>query len=89
MTIALPLYIFLFAYLIFLAIFIAFSIINFYHIVATASFTIASFMMSFFVFAITILTLYMTYTLLMDVNWQQTFLLFDTSWFTGPGTGGF
>jgi hypothetical protein len=89
MTIALPLYIFLFAYFIFLAIFVSFSMINFYHIVATASFTLSSFMISFFVFAITILTLYMTYTLLVDVNWQQTFLLFDTGWFTGPSTGGF
>jgi len=66
-----PLYIFLFIYLAFLAIFVAFSIINFYHIFATASFTVVSFIMSFFIFAITILTLYMTVTLLGDVNWQQ------------------
>ncbi len=84
MTIAIPLYIFLFFYLIFLAVFLSFSIINFYHIIATASFTIISFVVSFFILTITILTFYLTYTLLIDVNWQQTLLLFDTAWFTGP-----
>ncbi|PIR03069.1 MAG: hypothetical protein COV60_02340 [Candidatus Magasanikbacteria bacterium CG11_big_fil_rev_8_21_14_0_20_43_7] len=84
MSIAIPLYIFLFVYLIFIAVFLAFSIINFYHIVVAASFTIVSFTISFFIFALTLLTLYLTYTLLVDINWQQTLLVFDTGWFTGP-----
>lgn len=77
-----PLYFFLFAYLIFLAIFAAFSIVNFYHILATASFTLASFILSFFVFALTTLTLYFTWQLTIDVNWQTPVTLFNSSWLT-------
>lgn len=75
-----PLYLFLFAYLIFLAIFAVFSIINFYHILATASFTLASFILSFFIFALTALTLYFTWQLTIDVNWQTPVTLFNSSW---------
>ena len=77
-----PLYFFLFAYLIFLAIFAVFSIINFYHILATASFTLASFILSFFVFALTALTFYFTWQLTADVNWQTPVTLFNGGWLT-------
>jgi len=40
--------------------------------------------MSFFILAITILTLYLTASLLSGVDWQTTVLVFDSSWFSGP-----
>ena len=84
MSVAIPLYVFLFLYFIFLAVFLSFSIINFYHIIVTASFTISSFTISFFILALTVLTLYLTGTLLVDINWQTTVMVFDSSWFSGP-----
>ncbi|KKQ26930.1 MAG: hypothetical protein US42_C0018G0004 [Candidatus Magasanikbacteria bacterium GW2011_GWC2_37_14] len=81
MTITIPLYVILFIYLAFLAVFLIFSLLNFYHIVVTGSFAMASFIMSFFIFSLTILTLYFTYQLLIDVNWQQTLLEFNTNFF--------
>lgn len=80
---SLPLYTFLFLYFIFLTVFIAFSAVNFYHIVATASFTFVSFLASFFVFAMTILTLYLTWQLLQNVAWQTPVVLFDGNWLSG------
>lgn len=75
-----PLYILLFAYFLFLAIFAAFSIINFYHIFVSGSFTFASFVISFFIFAISTLTLYFTWNLLIGVDWQTPVIIFDKSW---------
>jgi len=75
-----PLYIILFLYLAFLSIFFIFSLINFYHIVMSASFTLASFFMSFFVFAMTILTIYFTAQLLTGVNWQIPIIVLDLDW---------
>ncbi len=78
-----PLYTFLFLYLIFLVIFVAFAIINFYHIVTTASFTLASFIITFFTFTLTVLTLYFTWQVINTANWQADVLLFNTEWLTG------
>jgi len=78
-----PLYSFLFIYLLFLAVFVAFSIMNFYHIVMTASFTFASFVITFFIFTLTVLTLYFTAQLLMEVDWQTQITLFDIEWVKG------
>ena len=75
-----PLYFFLFAYLIFLAIFAVFSILNFYHILETASFTLVSFVTTFFIFSLTILTLYFTQQLLIEIDWQTPVTLFNSSW---------
>ena len=75
-----PLYIFLFIYLIFLAIFAAFSLVNIYHIIMSASFTLSSFVISFFISILTILTLYFTWYLLIDVNWKETIIFFDSTW---------
>lgn len=77
------LYIFLFIYFGFLAIFFIFSMLNFYHIVTTASFTLASFIASFFVFSLATLTLYATWYLLTGVDWQTTVPLFNRDWFSG------
>ena len=76
----LPLYVILFLYLIYLAIFAIFSVINFYHIVTSGSFTIPSFAASFVVFTLTFLTLYFTWTLLAGVDWQQPITIFNHEW---------
>jgi len=78
-----PLYSFLFIYFAFLAIFVAFSMMNFYHVVMTASFTLSSFIITFFIFTLTVLTLYFTWTLLTPVDWQTQVKLFDSGWLTG------
>ncbi len=78
--ISIPLYVFLFIYLIFLAVFAAFSMINVYHIVMSASFTLASFTITFFVGLLTVLTFYFTWYLLADVNWQQTLVAYNPGW---------
>ena len=78
--ISIPLYVFLFIYLVFLAIFAAFSLVNIYHIIMSASFTLASFVTSFFIGLLTVLTLYYTWYLLADVNWQLVVTLFDPTW---------
>lgn len=83
MIFTIPLYSFLFIYLIFLAIFLAFAIMNFYHIIMTASFTFASFIISFFVFALTVLTLYFTWQIIQTTDWQTPVTLFDSDWLTG------
>ena len=61
----------------------AFAIMNFYHIIMTASFTLASFIITFFTFTLTILTLYFTWQVISMANWQAEVLLFNTEWLTG------
>jgi hypothetical protein len=79
--ITIPLYISLFIYIIFLAIFAIFAIINVYHIIASASFTLASFFMSFLVFSLTILTLYFTANLLVGIDWKTPITVLNAQWF--------
>lgn len=83
--ISIPLYIFLFGYILFLAIFAAFMLVILYHIVSTASFTMASFFVSFFVLASTVLVIYFTATLLSEANidWRQAVPLFSLEWISG------
>ncbi len=80
---SIPLYIVLFLYSLFLAVVAAFMLIHLYHIVATASFTLVSFMMTFFIFASTALVLYFTMEFLSAaaINWQAPLILFDIDWF--------
>ncbi len=80
--VTIPLYTLLFAYLLFLAIFTIFSIINFYHIIVTASFTFASFLITFIVFTLTVLTFYFTWQLLLSVDWQAPMNILDLNWLT-------
>jgi hypothetical protein len=77
-----PLYVFLFLYFAFLLVFVIFSILNFYHIVMSDSFTLASFVFSFFIFTLTVLTLYFTYFLLKEMDWRQPLLTIDLSLFS-------
>ena len=78
MVIAPPLYILLFAYLAFLGVFVVFIFIHIYHIFMSASFTIISFVASFFIFILTILTLYGTGYLLQDTDWNQPLFTIST-----------
>ena len=80
--VTIPLYTLLFIYFLFLAIFAVFLLINFYHIVMTASFTLSSFLVTFIIFALTALTLYFTWQFLSAVDWQISLTVFDSSWFT-------
>jgi len=77
---SIPLYIVLFVYFLFLAFFATFCVINFYHIVASGTFTFPSFVITLFSFASTIITIYFTWYLLVGVNWQQPILIFNSSW---------
>ncbi|MBU0597019.1 hypothetical protein KJ641_01595 [Patescibacteria group bacterium] len=77
-----PLYIILFLYFVFLSVFASFYLVIAYHIATSASFTLASFFMSFFIFAITILTLYGTMELLTGVDFQQSLFTLDLSLFS-------
>ena len=83
--ITIPLYVFLFAYFIFLAIFVSFMLVNLYHIVISSSLTFVGFMMSFFIFATTVLVIYFTITLINNVgiDWKHGLKIFDTAWLTG------
>lgn len=71
-----PLSSLLIVYTVFLAIFVIFVLINIYHIVVSASLTAVSFLVTFFVIAAGVLTIYGTWLLLQDVNFQQP--LFNT-----------
>ncbi|MFA5812899.1 MAG: hypothetical protein WC862_00035 [Patescibacteria group bacterium] len=75
-----PLYLFLFLYFIFLALFAGFYLAIMYHIISSASFTLASFFASFFIFALTALTFYATRQLLLEVDWRQIVFSVDMSY---------
>lgn len=77
---AFPLYILLFAYLLFLAIFAVVMVANFYHILSTDTLTLPSFAVTLFVLASTVLTLYGTWFLLQGVDWREPIAIFNTNW---------
>lgn len=81
--IAIPLYIFLFAYLFFLLVFTIFLIINFGHIFQTGGVTFTSFIVTAIILAATVFTLFFTWSLLQNVNWTDTWQI--TNWF-GDGS---
>ena len=65
-----PLSFLLIIYLIFVAVFIIFAIINIHHITMSASVTPTSLLVIFFVLAAGFFTIYGTFYMLRDVNWQ-------------------
>lgn len=69
--VSIPLYIFLFIYFAFLAIFCFFSIVNILHMFQTGGLTFFSFVVTFGVTAVSIYVIFFTYVLLRDVSWQQ------------------
>ncbi|EKE07501.1 MAG: hypothetical protein ACD_18C00065G0003 [uncultured bacterium] len=78
---AIPFYIILFLYLIFLCVFFIFSLINFYHIISTGSLNFTSFVVTFLITALSILTLYYTWEVISTVDWSRDLVLFDINWF--------
>jgi hypothetical protein len=69
-----PMYVILFIYAIFLAVFAVLLLINLYHIIMTASLSAVSFLVSTFFVTLAIVILYTTWWLIKDVNWQQTLI---------------
>ena len=69
--IEIPLYSLLFVYILFLAIFVVFILIDLYHIIMTASLSMTSFFMTFFVFVTSFLIIYATWYFLQNVDWRQ------------------
>lgn len=82
MLITLPLYLILFIYFGFLFVFGLFIGINFYHIVSGGILTKANFIITALIIGTTIFTLFGTYQLLQNTDWQQRITLFDSAWIT-------
>lgn len=82
MILAVPLFYFLIAYAVFLGIFIIFSIINLSHLHYTGALTFVSFLMALFMGALAVGTLFFTYTLLAQTDWQTSVTLFNSAWIT-------
>lgn len=76
-----PLYALLIAYLVFLLVFIIFFLINVHHIVVSAAMTLSSFIVTFFVIAIAVITIFWTWRLLGSVDWQQPLIKISASVF--------
>ncbi len=72
-----PLYALLIIYFIYLLVFLLFSAINVYHIFASASYNFPSIVMTVTLGCFTIITLYLTVYLLIDVNWFSNITLFN------------
>ncbi len=83
MILTLPLYIFLFLYFAFLAIFMLFVIINFHHIISSGTLTLTNFFFTVLIAAITIFILFGTYQLLQGTDWQQSVVIFNSQWISG------
>lgn len=82
LILSLPLYIFLFAFFGFLFIFLIFIFIGLYRLFETASLTFTSFLTTIFVLIVSVLSLFIVWYLLQDVNWQNQITIFDSSWIT-------
>ncbi|MBI2990083.1 MAG: hypothetical protein HYY51_02760 [Candidatus Magasanikbacteria bacterium] len=80
--IAFPLYSILFFYIFFLAFFCIFAAIDFYHILISASFTIATFTVTLFTVVIAALSVYGTMYLLQGTDWHQSITVFNAVWFS-------
>lgn len=83
MIFQIPLYSFLFAYFAFLAIFLIFIAINFYHIFSSGTLTMINFFVTIFVLGVAIFGLFGTHQLLVDTDWQQPITIFNSAWITG------
>lgn len=77
-----PLYILLFLYFIFLAVFFSFMIINVYHIVEGGVINFPSFIVTFVLGVAAAGVLYATYLALVGSPWQAPLTTIDFSWFT-------
>lgn len=74
-----PLSYFLIAYLIFLLIFVIFSVANVYHIYSTGTFTAAAALITTIVIVWCLLVLIATYLGLLNVDWQSSATFFGSN----------
>lgn len=83
---AIPLYLLLFLYFVFLAVFLSFVIINLYHLSVTGAITFASFTVTLTVFVLAAFTIFTTWYILQGTPWQESVTLFGSStsgnWFS-------
>lgn len=77
-----PLYTLLIIYAIFLVVFFTFFAINFFHIILTGTTTLGSFIITFIIMALSVLTFYSTWYYLQNINWQQPLFTLNFSYFT-------
>ncbi|OGH68817.1 MAG: hypothetical protein A3J66_02045 [Candidatus Magasanikbacteria bacterium RIFCSPHIGHO2_02_FULL_47_14] len=80
--ISIPLYVFFILYLLLAAVFTIFLLINFFHLVGTASLTLTSFVITVFVLGSATLVLFGTFILLqgVGVDWRAPLTLFNFEW---------
>jgi hypothetical protein len=83
-----PLYTLLIAYSIFLVIFFTFFVINFFHIILTGTTTFGSFIVTFIIMALSVLTFYGTWYYLQNVDWQQPLFTLNFATLTNLFHGG-
>lgn len=81
--ISLPLYPFLFAYFFFLLAWIIFFFINVGHLVHTGTFTLASFVVTFFFIAFSAFVFFFTILLLQNTDWRTPMVFFNSSSLNG------
>ena len=80
--ITIPLYSLLIIYGIFLIVFLTFFFINFGHILATGTNTLGSFIITFIIMALAVLTLFGTWYYLRGTNWQQSITVLNLEFIT-------
>ncbi len=78
--IAVPIYLFLFAYFFFLFVWLIFMLINIAHLVNTGTLTFGSFVATFTVLSLAVIILWATWNLLLGTDWQQTITVWNNSW---------
>ena len=83
-----PLYTLLVIYGIFLIIFFTFFAINFFHIILTGTTTLGSFIITFIIIALSVLTLFGTWYYLQNIDWQQPLFTLNFSNITNLFNGG-
>ncbi len=77
--ITIPLYTLLVIYAIFLFIFFTFFIINFFHILLTGTTTLGSFIVTFAIIALAVLTLFGTWYYLKNIDFREPLLTLNLS----------
>lgn len=82
--ITIPLYFILIVYFILLFVLIVFFITNICHIILTGTTTFASFLITLFILALSILVLFAAWYLLQDTNWNQPITIWNPNWINPP-----
>lgn len=78
--ITIPLYIILFIYLAYLLIVMSFYYVNFSHLIHNGALDFITFLFTFFIIALTVFCLYLTFVSLMGTNWQEPITIWNSDW---------